>query len=769
MKKFLKIFLAFFVLPILWFVSSKFTWIQKLESYTVKLRYYVRGDINEQKLAQKMEKTVPNIICVDINDESFKYLGEAPIPVSYYAKTMYALQKYAKSPIIATDIFFGEKQYSCLVDAEKVKKDAVLCNYYFSQLKNCIIGGWFNCNKNANQVFLKNEYPLPLIKEGFVDFQSVKAPILPSTNIVGKTVSTGMLNVSVSTHTEDLVRWIPLYARTQQGIFYNLGVETLHRLLNPNGTMDIYGDDSETEKYGNRHVILLLDKDVAVVKQIPLLQRQLLEINWFSTWETLPNRKIGLENVIKNFETLESGRASFTQKHEAENFFRQFDNAIVFLSNTYTHSIAIKTMIDSEKAPAISAHLNAFKTVYYENYIQETSNWVQFLILLVINFFIASLTLYADYFLKLSRYFISFIVLYFLAAFYLFGVHSPDLHILLPIIPPLGTVLSFWGLGTFYQLIVERRQRIKIKHVFSNYLSPQLVSAMLEQQDYPQLGGVERNLTAFFSDIQSFSSFSEVLPPNDLVRLMNEYLSEATNIITEEGGNLDKYIGDAVVAMFGAPFPIDNHPINACIAACRIQDKQAFLRQRWMIEHPGWPKNVFQMRTRIGLCSGNAVVGNMGSSTRFDFTMMGDTVNIGARCESGAKSYGVYTLVAEDTYNAVIRSSQQFTFRFIDRIVVKGRKHPLGVYELLGITKDLKSTTFDCVEHFEKGIHYYLSKDWERAIRSFEQSAVLEPFIPERDPGISTNPSLVYIDRCRQMQQTPPPENWDGVFVMKTK
>ncbi|MGX8717370.1 MAG: CHASE2 domain-containing protein, partial [bacterium] len=285
MKKFLKIFLAFFILPALWFFCSKFSWLQKLENYTIRLRYYIRGNIDEQKLAQKLGKDTPNIVCVRISDSSLKYLGEAPIPMSYYVKAMYALKKYAKNPIFATDIFFGEKQYSALVDPQKVKNDSILCNYYFSQLKTCIIGGWFNCNKEANQIFLKNEYPLPLIKEGFVDFQKIKDPILPSSNVIGSTASIGMLNVSVSTNAEDIVRWIPLYARTQQGIFYNIGIEALHQFLNPNGTMDIYGDDSSLEKYEGQHVILLLDKDVAVVKRIPLFERQLLEINWFSSWE----------------------------------------------------------------------------------------------------------------------------------------------------------------------------------------------------------------------------------------------------------------------------------------------------------------------------------------------------------------------------------------------------------------------------------------------------------------------------------------------------
>ena len=250
---------------------------------------------------------------------------------------------------------------------------------------------------------------------------------------------------------------------------------------------------------------------------------------------------------------------------------------------------------------------------------------------------------------------------------------------------------------------------------------------------------------------------------------MNEYLTEVTNVIIEEGGTLDKYIGDAVVAMFSAPFKLPNHPLNACIAACKIQDKQVLLRERWQRERKQWPQEIFNMRTRIGLCSGNAIVGNMGSNTRFNFTMMGDTVNIGARCESGAKTYGVYTLVSEDTYKEVLTVPNPLVFRFIDRIVVKGRQHPIGIYELVGLKQNLKQNTFDCLELFEQGIHHYLSRNWTQAIQYFEKSAILETFVPGRDVGISTNPSLTFINRCKSMMNDVPDKNWDGVFVMKTK
>ena len=147
---------------------------------------------------------------------------------------------------------------------------------------------------------------------------------------------------------------------------------------------------------------------------------------------------------------------------------------------------------------------------------------------------------------------------------------------------------------------------------------------------------------------------------------------------------------------------------------------------------------------------------------------MGDTVNVAARCESGAKTFGVYTLVAEDTYKTIVTDSDLIVFRFIDRIVVKGRQHPLGVYELVGMKQQLKSSTFECIDVFEKGIQKYLQQDWIGAIKLFEASSLLEPLQPGRDPGVFLNPSMLYKQRCAYMQMNPP-KNWDGVFVMHTK
>lgn len=769
LKKLLKVVFVFFALPAIWYFSMRLKWMESLEDLTMQARYKIRGDLSEEQLAEKTGKAPLNLFYVLADNDFVKQAGEIPIPRYFYAKAMYALQKYSEPAVIASDVYLGTREYSTLIDKEKVKSDEELCYKYFSALNHCVLGGWFNCDGNAKQAFLQNEYPLPLIKEGFIQFDRIHTPILPEKKMVGPAIKIGIMNPSISVDSDDRTRWIPLYVRTNKLIFYTLSLEALRQAFYADGTLEIYGDDADEERYQGQHSILILDKSISVQRKIPLEERQLLDINWFSSWETSSDKRVSIMQVLKHCQVLEDAASTAKAKSDALQFFQQFKSSVIFFGESFAKGKMIKTLIDPGWVPSISAHMNAFKTLYWENYIQHLPEWALFLIIFTLNFLIVSIVLYSDVFGKCVKLFIGLIIIYFLLAFYLFGYYAPTLHLALPICAPFCAILTLWTIGSVYQMIIERYKTMRLTRVFSNYLSPELVANMLSKQEDPKLGGVEKNLTAYFSDIQNFSTFSELLDPESLVALMNEYLTTVTNEIIKLGGTLDKYIGDAVVAMFGAPFTVENHPAKACMAACMIQKHQAFLREKWKRDSRAWPKEILGMRTRIGLCSGDAVVGNMGSTSRFNFTMMGDTVNLAARCESGAKSYGVYTLAAEETYKNVVAVTDEFAFRFVDRIIVKGRKHPSGIYELVGLRDDLRQEHFDCLERFEKGIHFYLSREWGQAMSCFRQSAELEPLQPGRDVSISANPSLVFLQRCEYMMDNPPPEDWNGVFVMKTK
>lgn len=352
------------------------------------------------------------------------------------------------------------------------------------------------------------------------------------------------------------------------------------------------------------------------------------------------------------------------------------------------------------------------------------------------------------------------------------------------------TLLKYWR---------EEGQKKFLHATFSSYLSPELIDEMFEKKEMPELGGEARTITAFFSDIQSFSTFSEKLSASQLVELLNEYLTAMTDILIEERGTLDKYEGDAIVAFVGAPMVVPDHALRACRIAVRMQDKILELREKWAAEKqlpnepdrnakgfppeqwaPGdkWPKVVHGMRTRIGLNSGEIVVGNMGSTMRMNYTMMGDAVNLAARLESGAKQYGIYNMISEyvlDQPCEAVSSSKGEPLtvrdlveaRFIDNIAVIGKSEPVKVYELCAMKDGLTEKEKALFEVFDRAMEHYRCMAWDEAIALFEQALELERF-----PDGKTTPSAVYIERCKEYKKNPPVgvgEQWNCVYKMTKK
>ncbi len=273
-------------------------------------------------------------------------------------------------------------------------------------------------------------------------------------------------------------------------------------------------------------------------------------------------------------------------------------------------------------------------------------------------------------------------------------------------------------------------------------------------------------LTGFFSDVQNFSFFAEMLPPDKLVTLMNEYLGEMSSLLEQYEGTLDKYVGDGIVAMFGAPLASSDHAARACLCALTMQQQMGQLHRRWLAQPARWPEAVGSLRMRIGLSTGQAVVGNMGSAHRFNYTMMGDAVNLAARCESGAKLMGAYILVTQSTVEAALPQAPQLVFRELDHWRIPGRQTPLIVHELVGWCDTISDQTRECLRHYQQGFRLYQQQRWAEAREQFLTAAAKEIFQPERDPGITTNPSLVMAKRCAEWQISPPPTDWDGTFAI---
>ncbi|MBN1624952.1 MAG: adenylate/guanylate cyclase domain-containing protein [Deltaproteobacteria bacterium] len=384
------------------------------------------------------------------------------------------------------------------------------------------------------------------------------------------------------------------------------------------------------------------------------------------------------------------------------------------------------------------------------------------------------------------------VVVYILGSRWLFSQYGLWVNMVYPLLTIVLTYISL----TAYRYLVEEKSKRFLHSTFSSYLSPELIQDMVASNTMPELGGEARMLTAYFTDIQGFSVFSEKLTAHQLVELLNEYLSAMTDIIIRERGTLDKYEGDAIIAFFGAPMHIPDHPLRACRVAVTMQSTLLNLREKWRSEKllpgapernikkappeewvPGdkWPGVVHEMMMRIGINSGEIVVGNMGSSMRMNYTMMGDAVNLAARLEAGAKQFGIYTCVSEFALNTEYinekgekeRAMDMVEARFIDNITVVGKSEPVKIYELCAMKGGLTTQEKRLFDIFDMGIHYYRRMQWDEAIKYFRESYKIE-----RIPEAATNPSEVYIRRCMAFKKNPPVapgQKWDGVFRMTRK
>ncbi len=311
----------------------------------------------------------------------------------------------------------------------------------------------------------------------------------------------------------------------------------------------------------------------------------------------------------------------------------------------------------------------------------------------------------------------------------------------------------FLGMITInlYLFMLERKQKTFIRGAFSQYLSPAVIDMIVKDPDKLKLGGERREMTAFFSDIQGFSTVSESLTPEELVQLLNEYLTTMCEVISSYNGTVDKFEGDAIIAFWGAPLDNPNHARDSCHAALDMQDRNTEMRKKLREE------NRPMLYTRMGINSGPIVVGNMGSASKTDYTMMGDNVNLAARLEGANKFYKTYTMIAENTYKL---AEDSIDVRYLDVVRVVGKNEPVKIYQLLAKKNELAGSMQEIMEHYEKGMKCYQDLNFKDAISCFENALKLEP---------EDGPCLTYVNRCKMYLEQPPPTNWDGVFNFTEK
>lgn len=323
-------------------------------------------------------------------------------------------------------------------------------------------------------------------------------------------------------------------------------------------------------------------------------------------------------------------------------------------------------------------------------------------------------------------------------------------NMVLTLASSLTLITGLFVLNMAYGFLLEARSKRLITGLFGQYVHPELVDEMSREPDLFTMQSKSREMTVLFSDVCGFTSISEQLSPADLSALMNEYLSAMTEVIQKYRGTIDKYIGDAIMAFWGAPLDDPEHANNAVMAAMDMQKRAARLRDTFVAK--GWP----ELYLGIGINTGIMNVGNMGSRFRMAYTVMGDAVNLAARLEGLSRQYGVDIIVGEDTRNSL----PGIIFRELDRVRVKGRNEPVTIYEPLGVQGELDQAFMEGEELFTHMFSHYHAREWDEAIHHLHELLQLKP---------DSKLFRLYIERIEYYIHEPPPPGWDGVFTHTAK
>jgi adenylate cyclase len=515
--------------------------------------------------------------------------------------------------------------------------------------------------------------------------------------------------------TDGVIRWSPLVIKFRDNYYASLALSLLVQYLEwPMVVLNI-------AEYGVKNVQL----DGII---IPTDENGRFLINYLGPPKTFPQYSIS--DIL-------NGRISPDK----------IKGKMVLVGATATGIYDMRNTPFSAVYPGVEIHATVIDNILRQNFLIH-SGWIKFIDVLIIIF----TGLFVGFLLPRFRAIAGMgLIVIVIASFVIINtLIFTKYNVWLNMIYTLLTIIVIYLGLTIYRYVTEEREKKKIRGAFQYYLTPSVVDEILKDPAKLKLGGDKKRLSVMFSDIRGFTSISEKLTPENLVQILNEYLTAMTNIVFKHEGLLDKYIGDAIMAVFGAPLEQPDHAQRACRTAVEMIAELKRLQEKWAAE--GWP----EINIGIGVNTGDMVVGNMGSEMRFDYTVMGDNVNLASRLEGTNKEYGTRIIISEFTHETV---KDEFVCRELDAVRVKGKKLPVRIFELLGEKKD-ESQWQAFMQTFEHGLALYRAGKWEEAIHEFRRVLELKP---------DDYPAKLYVERCKALKENPPAGEWDGVFTMTKK
>lgn len=308
-----------------------------------------------------------------------------------------------------------------------------------------------------------------------------------------------------------------------------------------------------------------------------------------------------------------------------------------------------------------------------------------------------------------------------------------------------------YGIVAVFFDLTELRKTKFLEETLTRYVTKQVVDLIMEHPDSIILDGEERQSTILFTDIRNFTSIAEKMDPKELVQMLRSYFTLMVDASFKYQGTVDKFIGDSIMVIFGAPTPQPDHALLAVNTALEMQNSMMHFNEQYN------NKSFAPIKMGIGINTGNIVVGNIGSKDRLEYTAIGDSVNLASRLEGTNKNYGTNIIISENTYQLI---KEEIYCRKLDKVMVKGKEIAINIYEVIDKYVNLKKSKINQLEIFNEGLKYYKDRDWDKAIKEFEKFLK----ISKHD-----EPSKLYIKRCKHYKDNPPGNNWDGVFKLLFK
>jgi len=426
----------------------------------------------------------------------------------------------------------------------------------------------------------------------------------------------------------------------------------------------------------------------------------------------------------------------------------EFENKIVFIGGSAAGLTDLKSTPLDSRLPGVMLHASIASNILDDDYLIPASTWLSYLLILVFSF----ITAYAI--LRIPRPSLKNAFPIVLGGgFLIWSTISFKYNMVYEIAAPLSAILMAWVLSFSSLLLIEGREKKRFKKMMSQYLSPAVLTTVVNNhEEFAKAEiGAKENITILFSDIRGFTNLSEKLPAEQVVEMLNYYFSKMTDAIFQHEGTIDKFIGDAIMAFWGAPIRVENHADQASLAAIEMIDKLKKVNA-WLDE-----KSYPNIAIGVGIHTGEAILGNIGSENKLDYTIIGDNVNLASRMEGLTKPYGASILITENTYQLLTLDIPCLT---VDLVRVKGKEQPIKVYQPLvnpiSASSDQQETARQIAEVSAQAFQFYTSKKWDDAINLL-------------DKIIDHEPARIIRQRCIDYKQSPPPENWDGVFTMTSK